>query len=61
MILGWATAKSSKKTRPLLGRKGIGQFAGFGIAQRMVVETISAQTGNERFSTSALLNLDRYA
>ena len=41
---GVATAKSGK-SRPLLGRKGIGKFAGFGIAQRMVVETRSATTG----------------
>ena len=42
---GVATAKSAKKNRPVLGRKGIGKFAGFGIAQRLAVETISAKTG----------------
>ncbi len=31
--------------RPVLGRKGIGKFAGFGIARTMVVETVSRRTG----------------
>ena len=31
--------------RPVLGRKGIGKFAGFGIASRVTVETVSAATG----------------
>lgn len=36
---------SSKKQRPILGRKGIGKFAGFGIAEVIRVDTISAETG----------------
>lgn len=31
--------------RPVLGRKGIGKFAGFGIADVMRVETVSGETG----------------
>ena len=31
--------------RPVLGRKGIGKFAGFGIASLMTVETVSRATG----------------
>lgn len=31
--------------RPVLGRKGIGKFAGFGIARTMTVETISSKNG----------------
>lgn len=31
--------------RPVLGRKGIGKFAGFGIAELLEVDTTSAQTG----------------
>ena len=31
--------------RPLLGRKGIGKFAGFGIARIVEIETVSAETG----------------
>jgi hypothetical protein len=33
------------KQRPLLGRKGIGKFAGFGIATVISVDTVSAVTG----------------
>src|SRR4029077_8277331 len=37
--------------RPLMGRKGIGKFAGFGIADRMTVDTVSKETGERtRFS-----------
>ncbi|MFD0145400.1 MULTISPECIES: ATP-binding protein [unclassified Streptomyces] len=31
--------------RPVMGRKGIGKFAGFGIADLVVVETVSKETG----------------
>ncbi|MFF2941549.1 ATP-binding protein [Streptomyces niveus] len=31
--------------RPVMGRKGIGKFAGFGIADLVVVETVSKDTG----------------
>lgn len=40
-------AKSSKKNRPVLGRKGIGKFAGFGIAVKMTVETTSEENGEK--------------
>ena len=36
---------TSGKGRPVLGRKGIGKFAGFGIAQVIDVKTISAENG----------------
>jgi RecB family endonuclease NucS len=36
---------SEGKRRPVLGRKGIGKFAGFGIAERMTVRTISKKNG----------------
>ena len=36
---------SSKKTRRILGRKGIGKFAGFGIAGVVRIETVSELTG----------------
>lgn len=39
--------KSVKKGRPILGRKGIGKFAGFGIAERIRVETVSEETGEK--------------
>ncbi len=37
-------AVSSEKKRPLMGRKGIGKFAGFGIARYIRVDTVSAAT-----------------
>ncbi len=40
-------AKSPNKGRPVLGRKGIGKFAGFGIATVIRVETISGETGEK--------------
>lgn len=36
---------TSKGGRPLQGRKGIGKFAGFGIAEKITVATTSAETG----------------
>ena len=36
---------TSTNGRPILGRKGIGKFAGFGIAQKIHVETISGKNG----------------
>lgn len=33
------------KSRPLLGRKGIGKFAGFGVAQKVTITTISKKNG----------------
>lgn len=40
-------AKSPKLGRPVLGRKGIGKFAGFGIAEVIRVETISEESGEK--------------
>jgi len=39
--------RSPKKERRILGRKGIGKFAGFGIAQVIQVETISQENGEQ--------------
>jgi hypothetical protein len=39
------TDKSSMKGRPVLGRKGIGKFAGFGIANIIEIDTISQGNG----------------
>jgi hypothetical protein len=39
--------KSPGKNRPILGRKGIGKFAGFGIAKIIRVETVSGETGEK--------------
>jgi hypothetical protein len=36
---------SDEKERPILGRKGIGKFAGFGIAETINVSTTSKKTG----------------
>jgi Histidine kinase-, DNA gyrase B-, and HSP90-like ATPase len=36
---------TTEKHRPVLGRKGIGKFAGFGIAKTVRVDTISKETG----------------
>ncbi len=40
-------ALSPNKERPILGRKGIGKFAGFGIAEVIRVETVSKATGEK--------------
>jgi hypothetical protein len=42
--------------RPLMGRKGIGKFAGFGIANRMTIDTVSDETGER---TRFALDFDR--
>ena len=41
------TDKSKNKKRPVLGRKGIGKFAGFGIAQHIKIETTSEDNGEK--------------
>ncbi len=45
-----------EKQRPVLGRKGIGKFAGFGIAKIIHVSTVSKETGEK---TEFELDLDR--
>lgn len=52
---GDPSAKSRDKKRPVLGRKGIGKFAGFGIAKRLVIETVSKSNGER---TVFEMNLD---
>jgi hypothetical protein len=42
--------------RPVLGRKGIGKFAGFGIAKKIIVDTTSEETGEQ---TVFELDLDK--
>ena len=51
--VGWCrrevlnTDRSPEKGRPVLGRKGIGKFAGFGIAEVIRIETVSKLTGEK--------------
>jgi hypothetical protein len=47
---------SSIKNRPVLGRKGIGKFAGFGIANIITVYTTSHETGEK---TVFCMNLEK--
>jgi len=53
LYVGWnrrgkdPDARSERYGRQILGRKGIGKFAGFGIAEVIQVETISAKTGEK--------------
>jgi hypothetical protein len=42
---GDPSAKTQRFDRPVLGRKGIGKFAGFGIATVVKVDTLSRETG----------------
>lgn len=51
-----AKALSRDFHRPLMGRKGIGKFAGFGIASIIKVTTISKDTGEK---TSFKLDIDK--
>jgi len=46
---------SEIKKRPVLGKKGIGKFSGFGIASEIVIDTTSIQTGER---TKFILNLE---
>jgi hypothetical protein len=39
------TGEKTPGGRPVLGRKGIGKFAGFGIAEIVDIDTVSAETG----------------
>lgn len=48
--------KSIGKKRPVLGRKGIGKFAGFGIANKITIDTISLKTGE---NTVFCMDLDK--
>jgi hypothetical protein len=53
---GGTNVLTPEKKRPVLGRKGIGKFAGFGIAQTMVIDTTSRKNGER---TVFELDLDR--
>ena len=44
-------------SRPVLGRKGIGKLAGFGIAQKVEIDTISKETGERTVFTLDLNSL----
>jgi len=48
--------KRTRSGRPVLGRKGIGKFAGFGIARLLTIDTISKASGER---TKFFLDLDR--
>jgi hypothetical protein len=47
--------RTTEKHRPVIGRKGIGKFAGFGIARTIQVDTTSKITGEK---TSFLMDID---
>lgn len=54
--------ETSNKNRPVLGRKGIGKFAGFGVAKTIIVDTISCQTGEKtvfKMDIEAILEFDK--
>lgn len=53
---GDATEEKSASGRPVLGRKGIGKFAGFGIARVVEVDTVSKETGER---TTFELDVDK--
>lgn len=38
---------TEEKRRPILGRKGIGKFAGFGIAEKLIIKTTSKENGEK--------------
>ena len=54
---GQAKASSGEKNRPVLGRKGIGKFAGFGIAEVIRIETIAKSSGERTVFELDLLKL----
>lgn len=45
------TEKSKHGKRFLMGRKGIGKFAGFGIAKKIIIDTISEDSGERTIFT----------
>ncbi len=50
--VGWGRrgtnpSQKTEKGRPVIGRKGIGKFSGFGIADIIQIETISERTGEK--------------
>ncbi len=61
-----ATDRSHEKSRQILGRKGIGKFAGFGIARVIRVETVNKKDGEctvfemdlEKLRSDSYVNLE---
>ena len=59
---GNAVEEKTARNRPVLGRKGIGKFAGFGIASLVTVETVSKENGERtvfRLDLDALMSDDK--
>ena len=59
---GEETEGKTARGRSVLGRKGIGKFAGFGIASLMTVETVSRATGEHtvfRLDLNVLMENDK--
>lgn len=56
---GDPSKRTETKERPIIGRKGIGKFAGFGIAEVISVETVSTKTGERTVFDLDLQNLRR--
>lgn len=54
---GNETVEKTARNRPVLGRKGIGKFAGFGIASLVTVETVSEENGERTVFRLDLDNL----
>lgn len=55
------TDETLNKSRPVLGRKGIGKFAGFGVAKTITVNTTSSKTGEKtvfKMNIDSILELD---
>ncbi len=52
-----STELSKRKKRRILGRKGIGKFAGFGIAKLVRIETISRENGERTVFEMDILKL----
>ncbi|MEU7785588.1 ATP-binding protein [Amycolatopsis sp. NPDC049159] len=57
-------SEQTRLGRPVMGRKGIGKFAGFGIAELVTVETVSSETGEKtvfQLDVEQLTGGDKYA
>ncbi len=61
-VEGWTEPYNNLRPRKLLGRKGIGKLAGFGIADRIEVRTIrNGEVSHFALSYSAITQSDRFA
>jgi hypothetical protein len=62
LAVGWnrrgddPNQRTAEKKRPVIGRKGIGKFAGFGIARRITIRTVSKATGE---ATTFVLHVEQ--